>query len=267
MTRAVVYLLVNTSNGKKYVGKTKKTLAKRWEDHCRAVARGSKYAIHRAIRKYGQNVFTREVLGEYRSEAKALAAEKRWIAKLKTMGAGGYNMCAGGRGAIGYRMTAEARVKLRNFAKGRDMSAVLAKSIESRKKNGLSAKAKANISAAQRKRHREHPISVETRRKLSVANKGRQNYWLVGVPRTEEAKLKMSLAKKKQNAKRRHKPHTAIEKKKIAPPALQTQHQRVRRRSYVRSKSSNYLSVGLRESNSFRKGQSADASTKDMSTR
>lgn len=74
---ALVYLLTNLANGKRYVGKTKGSLDKRWYNHLADVKKGSPYALHAAIRKYGKGAFQREVLGEYATEEEALAAEVR----------------------------------------------------------------------------------------------------------------------------------------------------------------------------------------------
>lgn len=58
---ALVYLVTNIENGKRYVGKTKGSLAERWYNHVKDARAGSPYAIHRAIRKHGKQAFTREV--------------------------------------------------------------------------------------------------------------------------------------------------------------------------------------------------------------
>jgi len=114
---AVVYVITNLRNGKRYVGKTKWTLQKRWGVHLRDARAGSEYAIHRAIRKYGQDAFAIEVLATYETETEALQAEVEWVERLGTVGDGGYNMCRGGRGALGYRHTDEARARISAFAK------------------------------------------------------------------------------------------------------------------------------------------------------
>lgn len=106
---AIVYLLTNIENGKRYVGKTKFDVDKRWYNHVQEAKRGSPYAIHAAIRKYGRDAFTRKILGEYPTEEEALAAEQEWIVKLGTIGAGGYNITAGGRGTLGVSWTPERR--------------------------------------------------------------------------------------------------------------------------------------------------------------
>jgi group I intron endonuclease len=60
----LVYLATNTVNGKKYIGKTVRTLQQRWSQHkSNALTQNSQTYFHRAIRKYGAAAFTVEVLG------------------------------------------------------------------------------------------------------------------------------------------------------------------------------------------------------------
>lgn len=115
---AIVYLLTNLENGKLYVGKTKGGIEQRWYNHVKDAKNGSNYAIHRAIRKYGKDSFTRRILGEYQTEEEALTAEREWISKLGTMiRERGYNMCEGGHGTIGFRFSEEQRARRAEMAK------------------------------------------------------------------------------------------------------------------------------------------------------
>lgn len=102
---AIVYLLTNTESGKAYVGKSVMSLDTRWYEHVRAATKGSHGALHAAIRKYGTEAFTREVLAWYATENEALAAEREWIVKLQTMSPRGYNMTEGGLGVGGSVMS------------------------------------------------------------------------------------------------------------------------------------------------------------------
>jgi group I intron endonuclease len=109
---AIVYLITNIENGKFYVGKTKGTLKSRWYNHCREAAQGRGFALHAAIRKYGFASFNCKVLGEYSTEEEALVAERDWVLQLGAMGPKGYNLCEGGRGALGMVWTEERREKM-----------------------------------------------------------------------------------------------------------------------------------------------------------
>jgi hypothetical protein len=86
----IIYKTTNTVNGKIYVGKDK---------HNSPSYLGSGKRLQEAIRKYGKNVFVKEVLGEYGSEEEWLEAEKYWISKLQSNDRTiGYNLTDGGEG-------------------------------------------------------------------------------------------------------------------------------------------------------------------------
>lgn len=186
----IVYLATNIHNGKRYVGKTKTPLPKRWAQHVYEAARGSVFALHRAIRKYGPDSFRLEELGTYLLEEDSLKAERFWIVKLRTIGAAVYNMCAGGRGTIGYRHTREAKARMRDIAiaKGQTPSALaLRRSAEARTGTTHSAETLAKMRESQARR-RETPVTDEFREKCRLANVGKR----VGVKATDEARRKMT---------------------------------------------------------------------------
>lgn len=89
----MIYIATNKINGKRYVGKTDTTLDKRWYKHNKDVEYGSQRHFHRAIRKYGKENFTFELLEDCSSELNN-EREVFWIAELKPE----YNMTKGGDG-------------------------------------------------------------------------------------------------------------------------------------------------------------------------
>lgn len=94
-----VYLITNRVNGKKYVGCTKVSLERRWEQHRSAATKGSSLALHRALRKYGPGSFTIEPIEEVEGTYGALlSAEVRLIATHGTIFPVGYNLTSGGEG-------------------------------------------------------------------------------------------------------------------------------------------------------------------------
>ena len=98
-TTGIIYLITNTVNGKVYVGKTQKTLEKRWSEHCKSSRGKSTSAIHRAIRKYGSGTFTLKVLAtSVVSDLNRL--ERFWINSLTSISPNGYNLTAGGDGLL-----------------------------------------------------------------------------------------------------------------------------------------------------------------------
>lgn len=92
-----IYKITNTVNGKVYVGQAV-DIKRRWQEHSSHSFSPThisyNHTIHRAIRKYGIENFTFEVLEEC---AEALLNEKEiyWIAKLNSK-QNGYNMTDGG---------------------------------------------------------------------------------------------------------------------------------------------------------------------------
>jgi group I intron endonuclease len=89
----MIYISQNKINGKRYIGKTVKTLEERWYKHNKDVEYGSQTCFHRAIRKYGSENFTVELLEDCPSELNN-EREIHWIATLNPE----YNMTVGGDG-------------------------------------------------------------------------------------------------------------------------------------------------------------------------
>jgi len=61
---AIVYKITNTINNKCYVGQTIYDLEHRWKRHLSAAKNGSKFRFHSAIRKYGPDPWSKEVIFE-----------------------------------------------------------------------------------------------------------------------------------------------------------------------------------------------------------
>jgi group I intron endonuclease len=109
----IVYLARNRLNGKGYVGKTKRTLEQRTQEHLRFASKGSPQPLHRAIRKYGVEAFEWRILveGDCTEEQLGLL-EQDFIERLGTFGTGGYNATKGGDGVRGWSPTPEHREKI-----------------------------------------------------------------------------------------------------------------------------------------------------------
>lgn len=97
----LVYKLTNSANGKSYIGITSRTLGVRWGEHCKRAREGARLEsrLYSAMRKYGADSFTREVIATLATEDEAREAEKRFILELGTY-AGGYNANEGGHGHL-----------------------------------------------------------------------------------------------------------------------------------------------------------------------
>ena len=87
---AIIYRLTNTVNQKTYIGLTTQTLERRWRAHVNSATRGSSCHLHNAIRKYGPDAFTHDVLEETTTDLMN-EREIHWIAECSPE----YNMTAG----------------------------------------------------------------------------------------------------------------------------------------------------------------------------
>jgi len=105
----IIYLITNTINNKKYIGKTTKLLDERFRGHINTAKYGSNSYLHRAIRKHGHDNFVISVL-EDNISCEIILNEKEmfWIKKLQPE----YNMTSGGEGSTGRILTEQSRKKM-----------------------------------------------------------------------------------------------------------------------------------------------------------
>lgn len=145
MIYGVIYFLLNTINGKMYVGQTT-NLKKRINEH----KRGDQY-VDRAIKKYGWTNFRCRVIKKCASKAEMDTWEKFFIILLNTKRPNGYNLTDGGEGTTGQIHSSETRVKMSLKHKGIPFSAEHCANISaSRKGKKFSPKHCTNISATHR---------------------------------------------------------------------------------------------------------------------
>lgn len=118
-----VYLIRNSLDGMQYVGQTTRTIAARWKQHL-AYARGNpRYSyIDRAIKKYGHEHFTIELLGVALDRLSLNKLEEWWIDTLGTMIPNGYNLKKNAKGQSGWSHSSEAREKMRDSHLGVKLS-------------------------------------------------------------------------------------------------------------------------------------------------
>jgi group I intron endonuclease len=95
-----VYKIINMINKKIYIGKSN-NVKKRWREHISySNNKSHNYPISNAIRKYGKNNFSIEIVGEFLCEQKAYDIEIECIYYYNSMDKNiGYNICPGGQGA------------------------------------------------------------------------------------------------------------------------------------------------------------------------
>ena len=98
----LIYTCTNTINNKVYVGKTIRSLKHRINQHVASVNRGSSTYFHNALRKYGSNKFSWDVIDGAISKEVLIEKEIHWISKLKSSKKSfGYNITPGGDGFTG----------------------------------------------------------------------------------------------------------------------------------------------------------------------
>lgn len=97
---AYIYKITNLINGKKYVGKTSKTVKRRWNQHISdsKKERCKDRPLYRAFNKYGIENFSIEIIEECKIEQSS-DREQFWIKKFNTY-KNGYNATKGGDGSL-----------------------------------------------------------------------------------------------------------------------------------------------------------------------
>lgn len=80
----LVYMLINTSNNKAYVGKTINTLEDRWYKHCTDSTKQSNMPVHIALRNSDPILWEQCVLCYCNSKAQLKSAEAYWIDYCET---------------------------------------------------------------------------------------------------------------------------------------------------------------------------------------
>ncbi len=107
-----VYRATHRISGDVYVGWTSVDPVQRWSIHWyEATKRRRPYHFYNALRKYGREAFTWEVVNSYETQEEAKTAEIDLIAELSKQGVRLYNKTAGGDGGPGYKHTAVSRAK------------------------------------------------------------------------------------------------------------------------------------------------------------
>ena len=155
MNNYTVYMHVNKSNNKKYIGITRQKPEKRWGKNGCGYKRSPYF--YNAIEKYGWDNFEHIIVVRGLSEDEAKWLEVQMIeAHNTTNRANGYNMTLGGEGRNGWVYSEEERQKQSEAMKGKHAG-----------KNNPMYGRSGELSPNYGKHHSE-----ETKRKISAARKG-----------------------------------------------------------------------------------------------
>jgi hypothetical protein len=94
-----IYCHIHIDSGRRYIGLTKRTMERRWSDHICAAKRskGGRWHFPNAIRQYGKNAFSHEVLEVCETLEAANEAEIKWIDHFNSRDPRfGFNLAPGG---------------------------------------------------------------------------------------------------------------------------------------------------------------------------
>lgn len=183
-----IYLLTNLVNGKKYVGQTVHKPEFRWSAHIYEMRGLSKRYLTNAIRRYGVENFSAEVIHTC-TEALLDAAERYFIQVHSTLRPNGYNLTNGGQSTGKFYTPFVCRKISRAVKERYEDPTQRAKTAEARRRYFSDPANRAAQSAAVKrsyadplmrerlrktaqKRWRDHPeITEENRRNQSAAQK------------------------------------------------------------------------------------------------
>lgn len=168
-----IYLTVNTVNKKVYVGKHRGGAFD-------PKYKGSGTYLWNAIRKYGWDAFSVQLIDTAESEEELNSKEAYWISEF-SKSFDTYNICRGGEGFTG-RHREETKRRISSSMTGVHKSEETRKRMSEAQKN-KTEETKKKISDTLR----GHTVREETRRKISESNKGRKLH--------PEAVRKISLAR------------------------------------------------------------------------
>jgi len=156
----IVYKITNTKNKKIYIGKHQ-------TENINDGYFGSGVALEKAIKKYGKDLFIKEILFTFDSEDEMNEKEKQIVTEEFIAKKNNYNMGVGGEGGShfkGKKHTEETKQKLSLLSKGRKASNETKKKIsEAGKKRIWSEETKRKISEKAKIRFQ----NVENRKKHS----------------------------------------------------------------------------------------------------
>lgn len=122
MKQWIVYRHVCKANGKSYIGITCQKPKARWGNG-KGYTQKNQTAFANAIKKYGWEGFTHEILESNLTLDQANSKEQYWIAYYHTWiydpDCNGYNITKGGDGTLGYKMSEKTKRHLSEIKKGK----------------------------------------------------------------------------------------------------------------------------------------------------
>lgn len=80
-----VYKITNKVNNKAYIGITSKGLSARWKEHLYSAEHDCPFKLHRAIRKYGKENFSVELIDFANSWEELTKKEQQYISEYNSL--------------------------------------------------------------------------------------------------------------------------------------------------------------------------------------
>lgn len=114
-----LYLIRNLVNGKGYIGQTISSISKRFSQHLTDAKRGSNFALHIAMRKYGVKNFS--IIEIASCDIQFLNSLEEFLIVYFGTDANkghGYNMAKGGHGNSGWHHSEETKLKIAHSKRG-----------------------------------------------------------------------------------------------------------------------------------------------------
>ena len=202
-SKSGVYQILNTVNGKRYVGSAARSFHQRWTLHRASANRGKHHnaILQAAWNNYGASAFVFSVL-EYSSGADAVNREQRYIDLFQSADRRyGYNICATAGSSLGIKRSVETRLKMSKSQKVGQSSPI---AIERRKAASIrifsDPAVRQKISDAARKRYE----NKEVRQKASVTA---SNAWANPDVRKRTIAAMKGSRKSVTRFEKSHKPH------------------------------------------------------------
>lgn len=169
----LIYKHTNLVNGKVYVGQTCFTMEQRWKSHLACAIKGSNLPFHKALKKYGKDQWSHEILEcNITDQETANVRERFWIQSFSTLlTENGYN-CWGGHECFEASETTRQKMSFVQSLIQNDPS-VREKAARTRKQNGFthSEAMRKNLSVKNKGQKR----SEDFRKRISEINKEVQN--------------------------------------------------------------------------------------------
>lgn len=101
MVQWIVYKHTSIRSGKSYIGITRNSMKSRWQEHVRSALKGSSFHFHNAIRLYGVDNWTHEVMADKIDTLEEAYVLEKYHIKNEDTFENGYNLTVGGEGNPG----------------------------------------------------------------------------------------------------------------------------------------------------------------------